>query len=142
SLLKLSPATRDEPLSGGFQVDGASGSENAFIVDGLAVENFRTGVLNRVNNIPTALVSEIQIKTGGFEAEHGGASGGVVVVATKSGSDTFHGDVGVAFEPSGLQPSPRFASQRFVSSSSTPAAIAANPDYAFAIAQKKDQFLN
>ena len=63
SLLNISPATRPEPLSGGFQVDGASGSENAFIVDGLSVENFRTGVLNGVNNIPTALVSEMSLST-------------------------------------------------------------------------------
>ena len=80
SLLRISPATRQEPLSGGFQVDGASGSENTFLVDGVTVENFRTGVLNGVNNIPTALVAEMQIKTGGFEAEHGGASGAVVSV--------------------------------------------------------------
>ena len=42
SLLRLSPATRPEPLSGGFQVDGASGSENSFLVDGLSVENLET----------------------------------------------------------------------------------------------------
>ena len=142
SLLRVSPATRAEPLSGGFQVDGASGSENTFVVDGLPVENFRTGVLNGVNNIPTALVSEIQIKTSGFEAEHGGASGGVISVATKSGSDTFHGEFGSAFDFHQLQPSPRFALSRFVSSSSTPAAIAANPDYVFAIKQNKDKFVN
>src|ERR1044072_6580369 len=34
SVLKLSPATRPESMSGGFQVDGASGSENSFIIDG------------------------------------------------------------------------------------------------------------
>ena len=62
SLLRISPATRPEPLAAGFQVDGASGSENTFIVDGLPVENFRTGVLNGVNNIPTALVAEACIK--------------------------------------------------------------------------------
>src|SRR6266704_2992987 len=60
SLLRISPATRSEPLSGGFQVDGASGSENSFLIDGLSVENFRTGVLNGVNNIPTELVAEMQ----------------------------------------------------------------------------------
>lgn len=142
SVLKISPATRQEPRSGGFQVDGASGSENTFIVDGLAVENFRTGTLNGVNNLPTALISEIQIKTGGFEAEHGGASGGVVSVATKSGSDTFHGEFGSQFEASGLQPGPRVALSRFVSNSATAAAIAANPDYVFLIPQKRAQFLN
>ncbi len=142
SILKLSPATRQEPLSGGFQVDGASGSENTFVVDGLPVENFRTGTLNGVNNIPLALVSEIQIKTGGFEAEHGGASGGVIVVATKSGADSFHGELGSGFDLSGLQPSPRFTLQRFVSSSATAAAIAANPDYVYVLPQKRDTFAN
>src|SRR5947207_6227517 len=142
SLLRLSPATRQEPLSGGFQVDGASGSENSFLIDGLSVENFRTGVLNGVNNIPTELVAEMQIKTGGFEAEHGGASGAVVSVVTRSCSDTFHGDLGTAFELSRFQPSPRFTVSRFVSSSSSAAAIAANPDIVYAIAQKKDLFAN
>ncbi|MGH9850709.1 MAG: carboxypeptidase regulatory-like domain-containing protein [Blastocatellia bacterium] len=142
SILKLSPATRQEPLSGGFQVDGASGSENTFVVDGLPVENFRTGTLNGVNNIPLALISEIQIKTGGFEAEHGGASGGVIAVATKSGADSFHGEFGSGFDLSGLQPSPRFTLQRFVSSSATAAAIAANPDYVYVLPQKRDTFAN
>lgn len=142
SLLRVSPATRSESLSGGFQVDGASGSENSFLIDGLSVENFRTGVLNGVNNIPTELVSEIQIKTGGFEAQHGGASGAVVSVVTRQGSDSFHGDFGSAFELSALQPSPRFTPQRFVASSSSAAAIAANPDFLFAIAQKKDDYSN
>ena len=154
SLLKVSPATRPEPLSGGFQVDGASGSENSFLIDGLSVENFRTGVLNTVNNIPNELVSEIQIKTGGFEAEHGGASGAVVSVVTKSGADTFHGAFGAAFELSALQPSPRFTPSRFVGSSSCAVvstvaplctaaqAISTNPEVIYAIAQKKDDYSN
>lgn len=37
-----------EPIkvSGGFQIDGASGSEQTFMIDGKEVTNFRTGVLN------------------------------------------------------------------------------------------------
>ena len=111
-------------------------------MDGLSVENFRTGTLNGVNNIPTALVSEIQIKTGGFEAEHGGASGGVISVQTKSGSDSFHGDFSLDFEPSALQPRPRAAMSRFVSSNASAAAIAANPDYTYLLRPERDQFLN
>jgi hypothetical protein len=98
SLLKVSPATRYEPLSGQFQVDGASGSENTFIIDGQEVNNFRTGVLNTNNNIPTEFVQEIQLKTSGFEAEFGGATGGVVNVVTKGGTNEFHGNVGLQFE--------------------------------------------
>ena len=142
SVLRISPATRQEPLSGGFQVDGASGSENSFVVDGLPLENYLTGILNPVNNIPTSIVSEIQIKTGGFEAEHGGASGGVIVVATKSGSNAFHGEISSAFDTNRLQPRPRAAMSRFVSSSASAAAIAANPDYTFLLRQNKDKFLN
>lgn len=142
SLLKISPGTRPEPLSGGFQVDGASGAENTFLVDGQPLENFRTGLLNSQNNIPTALVSEIQIKTGGFEAEHGGASGGVISIQTKSGSDTVHGEFGTSFEASRFQPRPRFTSLRFVASNSSPAAVLANPQLNYAIPQRKDQYLN
>ena len=36
-----------EPIKvGGFQIDGAAGTENVFIVDGQEVTNFRTGTLN------------------------------------------------------------------------------------------------
>src|SRR5215475_5096509 len=142
SILRVSPATRQESRAGGFQVDGASGSENTFLIDGMPIENFRTGTLNGVNNIPTALVSEIQIKTGGFEAEHGGASGGVISVVTKSGSDSFHGEFGSDFELSALQPNPRFNLQRFVSSSATQADILKNPDYVYTLPQNKDKSAN
>lgn len=135
TLLKVSPGTRPEPLSGGFQVDGASGSENSFSIDGQTVENFRTGTLNVNNNIPTSLISEIQVKTSGFEAEHGGASGGVVSLATKSGSDTWHGEFGTVFEPSKLQAGPRFAVQSFTSSPTS-------PEYLYAIKQFRDSYVN
>ena len=44
SLLKMSPGTvKPQALAGGFQVDGATGSENSFDIDGQEVTNFRTG---------------------------------------------------------------------------------------------------
>jgi len=98
SLLRISPATRPEPLSGGFQVDGASGSENSFSFDGQEVTDYRTGTLNISNSIPTSLIQEVQIKTSGFEAEFGGASGGVVAVNTKGGSDRWSGEFGTQFD--------------------------------------------
>src|SRR5262249_56967721 len=105
SLLKISPAARPEALSGagsmgqtsGTQVDGASGSENSFIIDGQEVSNFRTGALNTNNNLPFQFVQEIQIKTSGFEAEYGGATGGGINVMTKGGSKQLHGQRGIPF---------------------------------------------
>ena len=107
SLLKISPAARAESRSGQFQVDGASGSENSFIIDGQEVSNFRTGVINFNNNIPFQFVQEIQIKTSGFEAEFGGATGGVVNVVTRGGSNEWHGEGGIQFEPNALWAGPR-----------------------------------
>ena len=102
SVLQVSPAVRVEPLSGGFQIDGASGSENTFIIDGQEVTNFRTGALNVNNNIPFEFVQEVQVKSSGFEAEFGGATGGVINVATKRGDNEYHGSIGTQFEVSRL----------------------------------------
>jgi len=102
SVLELSGATRKEPLSRGYQVDGASGAENTFVIDGSEVTNFRTGQLRETNNIPFQFVQEVQVKSSGFDAEFGGATGGVINVVTKSGGNDFHGDFGMQFETSSL----------------------------------------
>jgi hypothetical protein len=103
SLLRISPATRPEALSGGFQVDGASGSENSFSFDGQEVTDYRTGTLNLSNSIPTNLIQEVQIKNSGFEAENGGASGAVVAVSTKGGSNRWTGEFSTQFDVARLQ---------------------------------------
>jgi len=97
SVLKTVPGTRGEGLAGGFSVDGASGSENSFFIDGQEVSNFRTGTLNGNNAIPTQFVQEVQVKSSGFEAEFGGATGGVISVVTKGGGNDFRGEFGVQF---------------------------------------------
>lgn len=107
SLLKLSPAARAEPLSGQYQIDGASGSENSFMVDGLETSNFRTGNLNVNNNLPFEFIQEMSIKTSGFNAEFGGATGGVISVVTKSGTNAFRGMGGMEFESDSLNADPR-----------------------------------
>ena len=98
SLLKTVPGTRPESRTGGFSVDGASGGENVFVLDGQEVTNYRTGTLNETFNIPTQLVQEIQVKSSGFNAEYGGATGGVVSVVSRGGSNDFHGEVGMQWE--------------------------------------------
>lgn len=113
SLLKLSPAARPEPLSGQYQIDGASGAENSFMIDGLETSNFRTGTLNVNNNLPLEFVQEMSIKTSGFNAEFGGATGGVVSVVTKSGTNSFRGMGGIEFENDALNGDPRGILNKF-----------------------------
>ena len=103
SLLKIAPNVRPETLGGGFQIDGASGSENVFVIDGQEVTNFRTGSLNSSNNLPFELLQEVQIKSTGFEAEYGGATGGVINAVTGGGNNDWHGNFGASFEPAKLQ---------------------------------------
>ena len=125
SLLKTAPNVRNEPLAGGFQVDGASGAENVFVIDGQEVTNFNTGTLNTNNNIPFELIQEVQIKSTGFEAEYGGATGGVINVVTAGGNDQWRGNFGISFDPSKLQGEARPILQRF-SNASTATGQAAN----------------
>jgi hypothetical protein len=103
SLLKTAPNVRAEPLAAGFQIDGASGAENVFVVDGQEVTNFRTGQLNTANNIPFDLISEVQIKSTGLDAQFGGATGGVISVVTAGGNNQWRGNVGISFLPAKLQ---------------------------------------
>jgi hypothetical protein len=144
SVLQASPSVRAEGLTGGFQVDGASKAENVWIIDGQDVTNHRYGTQGRneganTNNIPLALVKEVQIKTSGYEAEHGGASGGVIVVATKSGSNEFHGEFGSQFRTSKLQPNTTFIDQNsydFTGSTTAPQVLFQLPR------PEKDSYLN
>src|SRR5215213_1179833 len=107
SLLKIAPNVRPEPLAGGFQIDGASGAENVFVIDGQEVTNFRTGQLNTNNDVPFELVQEVQIKSTGFEAEYGGATGGVINVVTTGGNDNWRGNFGTSFGVAKFSGSPR-----------------------------------
>lgn len=100
SLLNKTSSVRSDAISGQFTINGATGPENSFIVDGQEVQNYRTGVLNTANNIPYQSVQELQVKTSGFEAEFGGATGGVINVATKGGTNEFHGEFGLQFDDS------------------------------------------
>lgn len=115
SILKSIPGTRPESRSGGFSVDGASGGENVFVIDGQEVTNYRTGTLNESYSVPTQLVREVQVKSSGFDAEFGGATGGVISVVTKGGSNDFHGEFGVQFETPDLNGSARPLVTRFTS---------------------------
>ncbi|HND20263.1 MAG TPA: TonB-dependent receptor, partial [Acidobacteriota bacterium] len=92
SVLEVAPGTRSEGKSGGFQIDGASGVENVFVVDGVEVTEITQGRLRSSKNTPLDFVKEVQVKSAGYEAEYGGATGGVVNVVTKSGTNEFHGE--------------------------------------------------
>lgn len=115
---------------GGYSVNGGSGSENAFVIDGVEVSNVRNAALGRESAIPFEFVREVQVKSGGYEAEYGGATGGVINVITKSGSDEFHGQGSISFTNSLFNSAPRGFYQR----------QAADPGKAEFFKQKEDSY--
>jgi hypothetical protein len=79
----------------GISIDGASGLENHYIVDGVKTTAILTG--SSAQPVRMDFVEEIQVKSSGYTAEHGASMGGVVNIITKSGSDAFHGFVGTYY---------------------------------------------
>ena len=75
-----------------ISIDGSSGSENRFIIDGAESTNLQSGISGK--RIITDFVDEVQVKSSGYTAEYGGSTGGVINVITKSGTNTFRGDIG------------------------------------------------
>lgn len=84
----------------GLSINGASGAENSFIVDGLVTNDFRYG--GTATNLPTEFIDSIDVQTGGYKPEFS-ALGGVFSVVTKSGSNDFKGSAWVSLEPLSMQ---------------------------------------
>ena len=100
SLVTLAPGANQESRSGGISVDGASAAENKFYVDGVDATNLRTGVAATTFN--TDFIEEVQVKSSGHAAEFGGATGGVISVISRSGTNQFSGSVGTYFNNAGM----------------------------------------
>lgn len=82
-------------VSGGLgtnpSVGGASAAENRYVVDGLDTTDPAFGTIG--TEVPFEFIKEVEVKTGGYEAEYGGALGGILNVITKSGGNELEGDV-------------------------------------------------
>lgn len=91
SLISTLPGVNYESKVGGFSVDGASGAENVWHVDGTDVTSIHVGV--RAQNVVLELIDEVKVVASGYNAEFGGSMGGVVNVITRSGGNTFHADL-------------------------------------------------
>jgi hypothetical protein len=85
-----SPGVNQGQIEGGLQVNGASGAENTYTVDGVNTNSVLYGS-SRQDTVFEYL-QEVQVKTGGISAEYGGALGGVISAVTKSGGNRFTGE--------------------------------------------------
>jgi hypothetical protein len=104
SIALTAPAVNAGEIEGGYQVNGASGAENAFTVDGTVTNSLIYGSARE--NTVFEYLQEVQVKTTGISAEYGGALGGVISAVTKSGGNAMHGEGHYYFEGSALAASP------------------------------------
>ena len=93
SVIPFAAGARQEPLQGsnGYQIDGASDSENVYLIDGINTTNIQNGGVGKGFNMD--FIQEVQVKSSSFEAEYGGALGGVINAVAKRGSNDYHGSL-------------------------------------------------
>ena len=92
------------PENGGqttISVYGSSGAENAYYIDGVNTTGVEYGFQGK--NLNFEFIQEVQVKTGGYEAEFGRSTGGIINVITKSGGNEFTGDAFGYYDKDSLQ---------------------------------------
>ena len=84
---------------------GSSGAENAYFINGYPVTN----PLNNLGykSLPFRAIDQEQVLTGGYGAEFGRSTGGVINIVTKRGSNEWHGGAYVRWTPKSLKGKPK-----------------------------------
>jgi hypothetical protein len=84
--------------SGNVSIGGATGLENIYMVNGLNVTGIRYGNIDSGQasigagtNFPIEFVTQVDVNSGGYQAEYGGAMGGVINTVLKSGTNEWKG---------------------------------------------------
>ena len=71
--------------------------ENRYIVDGIDITGLTFG--NVGTPVLNEFIEELEVVTGGYNAEYGRATGGIVNIVTRNGTDTFRGSVFGVYQP-------------------------------------------
>jgi hypothetical protein len=105
SIIQLAPnTTRGDSRYGDGNAPsfgGSAASENAFYINGFPVTNvlFQVGT----SELPFGAIAQAQILTGGFGAEFGRSTGGVINIQTKSGTNNWEVGGSISTEPNSMR---------------------------------------
>ena len=100
SLVTQAPGANQENKLGGLSIDGASAGENRYIIDGIETTDLVDGTSGK--GLIADFIEEVQVKSSGYTAEYGGATGGVINVVTKSGTNDWRGSALFNYQSSSL----------------------------------------
>ncbi|HEY4090215.1 MAG TPA: TonB-dependent receptor [Luteibacter sp.] len=95
----------DERYGNVASFGGASAAENQYYVNGYSVTNALTGL--GLISLPYDAIDQQQIFTGGYGAEYGRSTGGVVNMISKRGGNTWKAGGQIIYTPEALRDSPR-----------------------------------
>ena len=103
SVTLLAPSTvqGDSAFGNVPSVAGSSVAENAFYVNGLNITNFDNYIGG--STVPFDFYRSVEVKTGGYQAEFGRATGGIINAVTKSGSNEFEFAIRGSYAPDALR---------------------------------------
>ncbi len=76
-------------------VFGGTSSDNNYLIDGLSTTDPVTQTFG--TNFNYDAIQEISVQTGGYEAEFGQATGGIINLVTKSGGNNFSGSLDIRY---------------------------------------------
>ncbi len=80
---------------------GSSVGENAYYINGLNTTNFRNGLGG--SQVPFEFYEQFEVKSGGYGAEYGRSTGGVITAVTKSGGNETKFGISAFYEPDSLR---------------------------------------
>lgn len=84
-------------------LSGTSAAESVYYINGLNVTDQRSFL--GYGELPFDFIQTIETKTGGYQAEYGRGTGGVVNIVTRSGTNEWTGGVSAYYTPNGLRSS-------------------------------------
>lgn len=103
SLITLAPGTSlgDSAFGNLASIGGSSVAENAYYINGLNITDFDTYLGSAL--VPFDFYRTVETKSGGYPAEFGRATGGIVNATTKSGSNDFYAAIHGNWSPDELR---------------------------------------
>jgi len=105
ALMLLTPQA-NEYIGSDLSVSGGTGPETKFFIEGADVTEPVNGMES--TRLPYNFVREVEIKTGGYEAEYRSTLGGIVNVVTYAGGNEFRAQVYGFYTSDQLEGTPRY----------------------------------